>query len=222
MSHRHTSDSYSSGYIIAMNTQRLTQITVGIVAIAILAIIIFNRLGGTAASDLDLSDQPVFGNPEAVVKVAMFEDFLCPHCATFTETIFPQVKSEFADNEDVAFYYVNFPVMPGSDGAAAVAECVYQQSNDAFWEVYPVFMRSQSQIGTRSSALELAAEYAPGIDREQLAACAEDPATLDAVRADGAIATSAGATGTPAIFINGKPVNTSVAAINSAIRAELP
>lgn len=216
------SDSCHSGYIVAMNTQRLTQITVGIVAVAILAIIIINRLGGAAAAELDLSDQPVSGNRTASVQVALFEDFLCPACATFTETVFPQVKSEFADNEDVAFYYVNFPVIPGSDGAAVVGECVYQQNNEAFWEVYPVFMRSQAQIRTRDAALELAAEYAPGIDREQLATCAEDPAVLDTIRAEGAMATAAGATGTPSVFVNGQLVATSVGAINSAIRAALP
>lgn len=205
-----------------MNTQRLTQITVGIIAIAILAFIVVNRFSNNAAAEFDLTGQPVSGNPEALVKVAMFEDFLCPHCAQFTEGILPQVKSEFAGNDDVAFFYVNFPVMPGSDGAAVVAECVYQQSNEAFWEVYPVFMRSQQQITTRDAALELAAEYGPGIDREQLAACAADPATLDIIQADGAIATAAGATGTPAIFVNGQLVTTSVAAISDAIRAELP
>lgn len=206
-----------------MNTQRLTQITVAIVAVAILAIIIVNRVGAGAASEFDLSNQPVLGNPDAAVKVAMFKDFLCPHCATFSETVFPPLKSEFDGNDDVAFYYVDFPVMPGAEGIAAVAECVYQQSNDAFWDVYPVLMRSQDQLRAgRTAALEIAGEYAAGIDREQLAECSEDPATLAVVRADGAMAAAAGATGTPSVFVNGRQVNNSVSAISSAINAALP
>lgn len=206
-----------------MNTQRLTQITVGIIAVVILAVIIVNRVGAGAAAQLDLSNQPVSGNPEATVKVAMFKDFLCPHCATFSETVFPALKSEFDGNDDVAFYFVDFTVMPGADAIAAVAECVYQQSNDAFWDVYPVLMRSQDQLRAgRSAALDIAGEYAAGIDREQLAECSADPDTLAVVRADGAMAAAAGATGTPSIFVNGRAVSNSVSAVSSAINAALP
>lgn len=205
-----------------MNTQRLTQITVGIIAVAILAVIIVSRLTGGGGASFNLEGTPVLGKRDAAVQVVIFEDFLCPHCATFTEQILPQIRSEFSGNDDVAYHHVNFLVMPGSDAAATVAECVYRQDNDAFWEVQPVFMRSQNQLSSRANALELAAEYAPGIDRTELAECAADPKVLEHVRSQGAMASSAGATGTPAIFVNGKLINTSVSAITNAIRSELP
>lgn len=205
-----------------MNTQRLTQITVGIIALAILAVIIFNRVSSAGPVQIDLSSQPVLGSTTASVQVVMFEDFLCPACATFTEQAFPAVKSQYEDHPEVAFYYVDFPVIPGSTGAASVAECVYQQDNAAFWELYPVFMRSQQQITTTANALELAGEYAPGIDRDQLVTCVEDPATLARVQADGQMAAQAGATGTPSIFVNGRNVSPSAGAINNAIAAALP
>lgn len=205
-----------------MNTQRLTQVTVGIIALAILAVIIFNRVSSAGPAEIDLSNQPRLGSENASVHVVMFEDFLCPACATFTEQAFSVVKAEYEDHPEVAFYYVDFPVIPGSTGAATVAECVYQQDNDAFWELYPVFMRSQQQIGTTANALELAGEYAPGIDRDQLVTCVEDPATLARVQADGQMAAQAGATGTPSVFVNGRNVSTSAGAINNAIAAALP
>src|SRR5690625_966473 len=189
-----------------MNTQRLTQITVGVVAVAILAIIIANRITGAAAAELNLDNQPVTGNPEASVQVAMFKDFLCPHCATFSETIFPALKSEFDGNDDVAFYFLDFTVMPGSEPIATVAECVYRQSNDAFWDVYPVLMRSQAQLSGRQAALDLASEYGPGIDRAQLAECSESEDAVAAVRADTAMAAAAGVSGTPAVLVNGLTV----------------
>jgi len=205
-----------------MNTQRLTQITVGVVAVAILAIIIANRITGAAAAELNLDNQPVTGNPEASVQVAMFKDFLCPHCATFSETIFPALKSEFDGNDDVAFYFLDFTVMPGSEPIATVAECVYRQSNDAFWDVYPVLMRSQAQLSGRQAALDLASEYGPGIDREQLAECSESEDAVAAVRADTAMAAAAGVSGTPAVLVNGRPVSNTASAVISAINAELP
>ncbi len=205
-----------------MNTQRLTQVTVGIIALAILAVIIFNRVSSAGPAEIDLSSQPRLGSENASVHVVLFEDFLCPSCATFTEQIFPVVKNEYGDHPEVAFYYVDFPVIPGSTGAATVAECVYRQDNDAFWELYPVFMRSQQQITSAANALELAGEYAPGIDRDELVSCTEDPATLAVVQADGQMAAQAGATGTPSVFVNGRNVSSSANAINNAIAAALP
>lgn len=222
MSHDCAPGIMRSRYITGMNTQRLTQITVGIIALALLAVIIFNRVSSAGPAELDLSDQPVLGDPSASVQVVFFEDFLCPACATFTETIFPVVKAEYEDHEDVAFFYVDFPVIAGAEGAATVAECVYQQNNDAFWELYPVFMRSQAQIRTQSAALELAGEYAPGIDRDALVSCVEDPDSLARVQADGTMAVQAGATGTPSVFVNGRSVSNSASAINNAISAALP
>ncbi len=228
-----------AGYVMSMNTRRLTQITIGAAALAILATITsygVSSAESTAAApaevkvsselatsnQLDTSLQPILGNPDASVQVVIFSDFLCPPCSTFAEVIFPVITAEYEDNEDVAFFYVDFPIMPGSEGVATVADCVYQQSNEAFWELFPVFMSSQDQIRNRSDALQLAGEYAPSIDRDALVACAEDPATLAAVEADYDMAVQAGALGTPTVLVNESAVSNSWAAINEAISIALP
>lgn len=203
-----------------MNTQRLTQITVGVVVVAIAAVIIWSRMSAGAAA-IDLTNQPVYGDSSAPIQVVMFEDFLCPHCAVFTETVLPQLKREFADTGLASFHFINFPVIAGSEIPATVAECVYRQDNAAFWDVKDVLMRSQAVTSNRTAAFELARDYAPGIDADELNACIADGSALASVRADGAMATTAGATGTPAIFVNGRRVNnyayeTVASAINAA------
>lgn len=200
-----------------MNTQRMTQLTVAALVVIIAGVIIWSRMGSAAPASLDLTDQPTYGN--GPVQVALFEDFLCPHCATFTETVLPQLKRDFGDTGLATLNFVNFQVMPGSEAAASVMECVYQQDNDLFWELKNVFMRSQAQIGTRTAAQQLAVEYGAGLDGDQLQACMDDGSGLERVRADSAMAQSAGATGTPSVYVDGKPVQLSYQAIANAINA---
>ncbi len=205
-----------------MNMQNLTKITVAVVVLAILGVIVFTRLtGASGIAEIDLSGQPVYGNPNASVQVVLFEDFLCPHCATFTENILPQLKREFGDTDLASFHYIDFLVMDGSDAPAVAAECVYRQDNDAFWEVNPAMMRSQAITRDPARAFEIARDYAPGIDVAALEECIADPQVVADVRAERDMAIAAGATGTPSVFVNGRNVQPSYAAIANAINAEL-
>ncbi len=59
-------------------------------------------------SETDYKNQPVWGNPQASVKIAFFQDFMCPHCAVFTEDIQPQLIQTYKYNEEVAFSFLTF------------------------------------------------------------------------------------------------------------------
>ncbi len=59
-------------------------------------------------SENDYKNQPVWGNRQAAVKVVFFQDFMCPHCATFTEDVQPQLIQAYEDNEEVAFFFFNW------------------------------------------------------------------------------------------------------------------
>ncbi len=205
-----------------MNMQSLTKITVAVVVLAILGVIVFSRLtGASGTAEIDVSGQPVYGDRNASVQVVLFEDFLCPHCASFTENVLPQLKREFGDSGQASFHHVDFLVMDGSDAPAVAAECVYRQDNDAFWEVHPAMMRSQAITRDPVRAFEIARDYAPGIDETALEECIADTQVVTAVRAEREMAIGAGATGTPSIFVNGRSVQPSYAAIANAISAEL-
>src|SRR5690606_3140895 len=101
------------------------------------AAIIIPRLGGggtAEAASIDYDSQPVAGSRDAPVKVAIYFDFLCPHCATFSETVTPILKREFVDDGTAAIYFLNFPVIDAvlSRNLAMVGECVQRQGNDGF------------------------------------------------------------------------------------------
>ena len=197
-----------------------------VAAIAVVAaIVIVPRLGTTGASaqgtDLSLDAQPRKGLADAPVEVVVFEDFLCPHCASFAEGITPRIEREFVDDGSAAYYSKNFVVIsPESERIAQVGECVFEQGNDAFWTFEEVAFRSQSGL-TEARAIALAEEYVSDLDGEQLRDCIADGRGLDAVRADMADAQALGLQGTPTVFVDGEEVRAGYDDIAAAIEAAL-
>lgn len=197
-----------------------------VAAIAVVAAIaIVPRLGTTGASaqgsELSLDAQPRKGPADAPVNVVVFEDFLCPHCASFAEGIAPRIERAFVDDGSTAYYVKNFVVIgPESERIAQVGECVFEQGNDAFWTFAEVAFRSQSGL-TEARAIALAEEYVSDLDGEELRGCIDDGRGLDAVRADMADAQALGLQGTPTVFVNGEQVRVGYDDIAAAIEAAL-
>ncbi|MBX3141770.1 MAG: thioredoxin domain-containing protein [Trueperaceae bacterium] len=212
-----------------MNSQRLTLLTIVVAVLVVLAAVIVPRLTSSSAAPvatIDYASQPRAGSADAPVKVAVFIDFLCPHCAEFSENIAPQLLRDFADTGKAAFYYLNFPVIDPavrSRYMAVLGECVYQQSNEAFVTLEPILMRAQNDIARNTSrALDLAIQYAPQLAADQLRQCVSGSETARDVTADEAAARQANLTGTPSVLVNGVLVsNPTVANISRAIENAL-
>lgn len=205
-----------------MNPQRLMMISVALVILVIAAFAIVPRLtAGSVTGQLDYSSNPRYGSADAPVKVAIFFDFLCPHCMTFSENITPVLKQEFVDTGTAALYFVNFPVVNPviSRDLAMVGECVYQQSNDAFTTLEPMMLRNQANLRSRADGIDFAIAYAPGVDGGLLRDCMAGTEAAAAVTADVAAASSFNINGTPSIVVNGRLVtNPTLANIRTAIR----
>jgi len=204
-----------------MNPQRLAIATVAIAVIVVAAILIAPRLRPAAANELDIAGQPVLGRADARVTMVVFEDFRCPGCQNFELNVMPDIRRDYVDGGRVRVAYVNLPVVnpvTASEHVARVGECVFRQSNDAFWEMKTPLYRAQAELGNARRAVELATTYAPGIDAGALDACLAEPSSLQAVRDDVALATRLQVRSTPSVFVNGVAVATPSA---SAVRAAL-
>ena len=150
----------------------------------------------------------VWGNPDADVKIVEFADFQCPACQ---ESAFHLRTALFEYREDVALYYMNYPLdanfnprmqsqLHGMAGPAAVAGVCAQQFGD-FWEYHDVLFREQVQLGPalfRSTAEQM------GFPMDQFDACLNDPASAERVRSDLEAGFDAGVSQTPTIYINGR------------------
>ncbi|MCY4354605.1 MAG: thioredoxin domain-containing protein [Truepera sp.] len=206
-----------------MNPRRLTLLTVVVVVLAVVTALVVARLRGNAPAEFNLDGQPSLGDASASVEIALFEDFLCPHCATFTESIFPLLKRDFVDTGQARIYFVNFPVLgPGSERIARASECVYHQSESAFWDLKEAMFRSPSELDNSRRIVEFAEVYAPGIDSDALHNCIGSSIARKEVARDTDLARSLGLNSTPSVTVNGVQVtNLSLNRIRVAVERAL-
>ena len=215
-----------------MNTQKLTLITAAIVAIlAALGLYYFQTnkpsTDAVMVGDLNLAGQPSIGNENAAVKVAVFEDFKCPVCKRFEDTVFPKLKADYIDTGKIEFYFFNFAFIgPDSTTAAIATECVYEQDEDAFWEYQKLVFDNQgderTQWATKSLLVDLANQVSE-VDVAKLEECISSGKYDQEVRDDKNMGVSVGVQGTPTVYVDGQPVRASLDynAIKSAIEAKL-
>ena len=64
----------------------------------------------TGAGAGDLLPTPVAGDPDADVTVAVYEDYACPHCRTYSEEVFPQVEEIYLSAGTVRYEFHDFPI----------------------------------------------------------------------------------------------------------------
>lgn len=172
-------------------------------------------------------EAPVWGNPEASVKIVEFADFQCPSCKVLGERI-KGALAEFKD--DVEFRFQHFPLdnninegmqrqLHPMAGPAALA-VVCAQERDDFWGFHDDVFRNQGTL-SRRLLLNLAEER--GWDRDEFAGCMQRPETVARVKAEIANGRTAQINSTPSLFINGRRVSRwgSVNAIRAIVREEL-
>ena len=155
---------------------------------------------------LKLDGAPSRGPAGARVTIVEYADFQCPFCGRAYLTLENQVLKEYGDK--VRFVFKNFPltaVHPWAEDAAIAARCAFQQDPEKFWPVYRGLFLKQAEISRddfQATVTKLADES--GLDPARFGACLDGKATLDAVKADQAEATSLGVNSTPTFFVNGR------------------
>ena len=217
-----------------LNSRNLTTATLVVLAVLILGYILFVQFSGgpaestTGDADFRIAEQPMLGDPEAPVTIVSLEDFKCPVCQRFEQTVVPQVEEELIETGRANLVFVNYQFLgPDSVTAGIAGECVYQQDEELFWEYKTILFRAQGderqQWATPARLVQLAREYVPDIDAEELEQCIEDRRYEDEVAQDLAAAQASGATGTPTVFVNGERLaDWSFQAIERAVAEATP
>ena len=177
----------------------------------------------TAPADPDLGFRPTLGDPEADVLVQAFEDFTCPHCATYKLEEFPTIREEYLAPGDVRYEHWDFPIPVDETWAVPVASAARgvgaRGGDEAFFDFSTAVYESQGSYS--GEAIGAAAEAAGG-DPCAAMADAEFSAYEEASMSDRSEGESIGVSGTPAIFVNGDPVDGYGAdAISAAIESAL-
>ncbi len=168
-------------------------------------------LGDIAATSTPGDDgtlpSPVAGDPDADVTVAVYEDYACPHCATYSLDVFPQLASEYLEPGTVRYEFHDFPIPVDATvswQAANAARAVQAAAGpQAYFEYSEALFRDQSNLGPEQYA-SLAEEF--DVDGETVRQAATGERYNETVSADKQSGKDRGVTGTPTVFVDGSPV----------------
>jgi protein-disulfide isomerase len=108
------------------------------------------------------------------------------------------VEKEYGDQVRIVFKHMPLSTHPKAPAAHAAAEAAYRQGK--FWEMHDKIFEKQREMSPEKY-LEYAAEI--GLDVEQFKRDLESAEVKGRIDADKSDAAKAGATGTPAFYING-------------------
>lgn len=167
----------------------------------------------------------VLGSADAKVTLTEYASFTCPHCATFHEQVFKQLKADYIDTGKVRFVYREVFFDRYGLWAAMVARCGgptrYFGISAMLFEGQREWAGSNDQATVVQNLRRIG--KTAGMDDAQLDACLNDGEMAQAMVANfQEKATADGVESTPTLFINGtKHSNMSYEELKALLDAEL-
>jgi protein-disulfide isomerase len=151
--------------------------------------------------DVSVDDDPMLGNPDAVVTIVEFADYQCGYCRKIYPTLL-ELMEDYPDQ--IRVVYRDYPLSGGGGGLEPIvaANCAGEQ--DKYWPMHDELMRNTNY---QRVAIE-AYGTKVGLDMDQFRACIDAPeAQYEEVMKDFQDGQKAGVSGTPAFFVNGVFLN---------------
>jgi len=163
---------------------------------------------------INLKDRPIRGNKDAKVVIVNYDDFQCPFCSRMHQTLFPQILKEYGDR--VMFVYKDFPlaeIHPWATRAAVNANCLAQQSNDAYWDFADYIHANQREVNGKPhdaqadavDKITLLQGQQHNLDAAKLQACIKAQKD-DNIKESLQEGETVGVSATPVLFVNGEEV----------------
>lgn len=170
-------------------------------------------------ADKSVRKDITMGKADAPVTIIEYASPTCPHCATFHETVFPELKAKFIDTGIVKLIFREIPTPPQNMAfvGSLLARCAAEKKGDDsayFMVLGTLFKTGHTQDMTKSwifgadklGDLQKIAAQA-GLDQIEFEACMKRQDLIDLIVAN---SNEAGEkyniTGTPNFVINGKRV----------------
>jgi protein-disulfide isomerase len=146
------------------------------------------------------------GPATAPVTITEYASMTCPHCAAFTEKVFPQIKSAYIDTNKIRFVFREFPLDIKAAAGSMLARCIAKDDAGKYFAVIDMLFRQQNEwvLKNTTETLTRIGKQA-GLSQQQVEDCLKDQALLDKIAADQKYANEVlKVNSTPTFFLNGE------------------
>ncbi len=171
------------------------------------------------ARKISLDNVPSKGDPKAQVTVVEYSDFQCGYCAKAANDVTAFLK-EYKGK--VRFFYKQFPLSfhKWAEQASIASLCVYDQSNEKFWELHDAIFEKQGEIkvaGAKETLAGMARKL--GVDMKKYDECVKSEEAKRRVASDMREGRSIGVSGTPTFVVDGFVISggANIKAIRNAV-----
>ena len=196
----------------------------GIVVVALLFILLLalpsiqeaatpvGAIATITSKGLEEKGDATLGDPNAPVKIEVFEDFQCPACRTYSETIEPRIIDSYVTPGKVYYVFRQFPFIDDkaptkeSDQAANSSLCAAEQKR--FWDYHDMLFANwngENQGSFSDRRLKAFAETLK-LDMNAFNTCFAAKRFQQIINAGLADGQRLGVTGTPSVFVNGTQI----------------
>jgi protein-disulfide isomerase len=160
-----------------------------------------------------MEDGKAIGDPNAKVKIEVYEDFQCPSCKEFTNGVEKQLlESTYISSGQVYYVFMHYPFIDSSSitkeshQAANASMCALEQGR--FWDYHDILFANQGAENGGSFNDKRLQAFAQSLNFDMTAfnKCFSANKYSTDIETSFQQAQAAGVTGTPTVFLNGKIV----------------
>lgn len=202
-----------------MKNRQWVYAVVGVAVIAVLVAAWFVFYGSNSSQDASAANGPgngkvaltnddrTLGNPKAPIQIVEYAAPICPHCAHFNETLFPQLKSNYIDTGKVFYVFRVFPLQSADVAAEAIARCLPPKN---YFQFIDLLFRNQPQWDPENGVQDVHGGLVQmgriaGLNQQQVDSCIGNQAEQQHIIQVGQDATSKfGINGTPTFIVDGQ------------------
>ncbi len=179
---------------------------------------------------IDISGRPARGSAQPTVTIVVFDDFQCPFCSRFYQTMFPFVLNAYPQTVRVVLKDYPLDIHRWAMHAAVDANCLAAQSSAAYWAFADYVHTHRTEITGAGGEIalrnldRLASDVAHtlNLSPEPVTACIQaqnDTGVRHSIDEGGQLKVD----GTPTIFINGQEYEGAIdeSQLKAAIEAAL-
>lgn len=158
------------------------------------------RLDPDSVVPVPLGDSPRLGPDDAPVTIVIFGDFECPFCVRGNSVI-ESLRAHYGDTLRIVHKHSPLAFHSHAQLAARASNAAHQQGK--FWAYHDALYARQAKFD-EDDLLAIAKQI--GLDLKKFKAAMNDLTLDEAIERDQSLAHNLGVTGTPAFFVNGRPV----------------